>query len=72
MLKYDSFSFTAIFSLLWTLRFDVFTVFKLPLLWVENNIDLWFSPICGRDCTLQNGMLISTCKNFNIRLVSCR
>ena len=71
MLKYGSFSLTAIFSLLWALGFDVYAVFKIPQLWTENT-DFWFSPNCSSDCTLHSGILNSTCKNCDIRLVLCR
>ena len=65
MLKYDCFSLTAIFSLLWALRFDVFTVFQNSItLDRKDNIDFWFSPICSTDCILQSGILNSTCKKL--------
>ena len=72
LLKYGSFSLMAIFSLLWALRFDILTVFKIHNFGYKNNIAFWFSPMCSTDCTLQSGILNSTCKKCDIRLVLCR
>ena len=43
---------------------------KLQNIECKNKIDFSFSPICSTDCTLQSGILNSTCKNRDIRLVS--
>ena len=45
---------------------------KLHNIECKNKIDFSFSPICSTDCTLQSGILNSTCKNRDIRLVSRR
>ena len=45
---------------------------KLQNIECKNKIDFSFSPICSTDCTLQSGILNSTCKNRDIRLVSSR
>ena len=45
---------------------------KLHNIECKNKIDFSFPPICSTDCTLQSGILNSTCKNRDIRLVSSR
>ena len=74
ILKYGSFCLTVIFLLLWTLRFDVFTVFSF-----QNSTTLERKIILTSgfhqfvtQCALQNSILNSTGKNCDIRLVSCR
>ena len=36
------------------------------------SLQIHFSQICSTDCTLQIAILNTTCKNRDIRLVSCR
>ena len=54
------------------IRFHVFTFSKFHNFGYKYNIDFWFSPICSTDCTLQRGILNSTCKYCDVRLVLCR